>query len=187
VNYYAYAVDRIRFGKLKHVMEIALVKTLAHKLRVSVSRVYQRYRAMHILDGTPYRILQETVETPRGLRHYQWGGIPLETTKLHHGRTTDTTGINDDQYHDERHQWSELRSEVVTRLRADRCELCEQVGNCEVHHIRKLADLTPRRTGRREKPLWVHKMIALRRKTLVVCHACHQAIHAGEPLPRGFR
>jgi hypothetical protein len=48
-----------------------------------------------------------------------------------------------------------------------------------VHHIHKLADI--RKKGRRAKPEWMKTMIALRRKTLVICHACHVNIHAGRP------
>ena len=33
----------------------------------------------------------------------------------------------------------------------------------------------------KEKPRWVKAMIARQRKTLVVCRACHRAIHAGKP------
>ena len=67
------------------------------------------------------------------------------------------------------------RSEIVDRLLADECELCEAEGNCEVHHIRKLADLS--RSGQGDKPLWVKRMAARRRKTLVVCQHCHHEIH----------
>src|SRR6266849_8674262 len=51
--------------------------------------------------------------------------------------------------------------------------------NIEVHHIRKLADLNVE--GRPEKPAWVKRMAARRRKTLVVCQDCHDAIHTGRP------
>ena len=43
----------------------------------------------------------------------------------------------------------------------------------------KLADLKVK--GRREKPVWIQRMAALKRKTLVVCEYCHHAIHAGKP------
>ena len=35
--------------------------------------------------------------------------------------------------------------------------------------------------GRGERPRWVQYMLARRRKTLVACHGCHTAIHAGRP------
>jgi hypothetical protein len=70
------------------------------------------------------------------------------------------------------------RTDILDRLLADRCEVCDHRGDCEVHHVRKLANL--HKTGRREKPEWVKRMIAMRRKTLVVCEPCHVAIHAGK-------
>jgi len=69
------------------------------------------------------------------------------------------------------------RTELVKRLLADRCELCESTLQVEVHHIRKLAAL--HQPGRAEKPLGAQRMAAMRRKTLVVCRRCHMAIHAG--------
>jgi group II intron reverse transcriptase/maturase len=182
VEYYKYAVDRKQFGKLKYAMEIALVKTLAHKLRISVSQVYRSYRTTKTVDERVYRVLQTEVETAKGPRQFTWGGIPLTVVKIGHAQRDDDTPISDRRHDFEVPQYFELRSEIVTRMRADRCEVCEAEGDCEVHHIRKLADLRQRGTGRKEKPLWMRKMIALRRKTLVVCHACHQAIHNGQPL-----
>ena len=71
--------------------------------------------------------------------------------------------------------FNNLRSEIVQRLLADQCELCGAEDNCEVHHIRKLADLN--RPGQKEKPEWVKRMAARRRKTLVVRQKCHEEIH----------
>ncbi|HEY7495965.1 MAG TPA: hypothetical protein VIH59_33300 [Candidatus Tectomicrobia bacterium] len=48
-----------------------------------------------------------------------------------------------------------------------------------MHHIRRLADL--HKPGRKEKPLWIQRMIAYRRKTLVTCRACHEALHRERP------
>ncbi|MGH3614262.1 MAG: RNA-directed DNA polymerase [Pseudonocardia sp.] len=69
------------------------------------------------------------------------------------------------------------RNELIHRLLAGRCELCEQTMGPQVHHIRKLADLN--KSGRPEWPAWMHLMAMRKRKTLVVCQACHQNIHAG--------
>ena len=46
-----------------------------------------------------------------------------------------------------------------------------------VHHVRKLKDLKV--PGRRVPPVWKQIMASRRRKTLVVCHHCHVAIHRG--------
>jgi hypothetical protein len=80
---------------------------------------------------------------------------------------------------------STRRNELILRLLAGRCEICEDTVNLEVHHVRKLADL--HRPGRREKPAWMHLMAKRRRKTLVICRHCHEDIHAGRattPYPK---
>ena len=55
------------------------------------------------------------------------------------------------------------RSEVVQRLLAQECEICGAKDNIEVHHIRKLADI--RQKGCKERPEWMLKMSARKRKT----------------------
>lgn len=70
-------------------------------------------------------------------------------------------------------------NELLKRLEASQCELCQSTEQIEVHHLRKLADL--KKMGQKEPPLWVQVMAARRRKTLVLGRACHDAIHAGKP------
>ena len=80
--------------------------------------------------------------------------------------------------------FSPQRTELSKRLLADQCELCgRKDASVEVHHVRKLATLD--KPGRKALPDWKKMMIARHRKTLVVCHACHQAIHSGSPLEQG--
>jgi hypothetical protein len=69
------------------------------------------------------------------------------------------------------------RSEVVERLLSQKCALCGATDNIEVHHIRKLADIQPK--GRKQRPEWMIKMSARKRKTLVVCRQCHEKIQYG--------
>jgi hypothetical protein len=64
-----------------------------------------------------------------------------------------------------------------SRLLRNRCELCEQTSEMEVHHVGKLADLA--RPGP-TKPAWDQLMAKRRRKTIVVCTACHNHIHPGQ-------
>ncbi|MGW4842989.1 HNH endonuclease [Nocardia brasiliensis] len=59
---------------------------------------------------------------------------------------------------------SAKRKELIHRLLAGRCEICEATAGLEVHRIRKLADLN--KPGRREKPSWTRLMAMRRRKTL---------------------
>ena len=175
-EYYKYAIDRRRLWKLKYVMEVALTKTLANKFRTSVPRVYRKYRGIHTVDDFTYKTLQIEVPTKHGTKTIYWGGIPLRIVK------PGTESINDTI------PWgSEItayrKSDLIQRLQASECELCGSEKDCQVHHVRKLSDLKKRWRGRKEKPVWVKTMIAIQRKTLVVCAKCHADIHAGRPTP----
>src|SRR5262249_4504342 len=69
------------------------------------------------------------------------------------------------------------KNELTARLLANVCEICGSNDRINVHHVRKLKDL--RVPGRRVPPIWKQIMASRRRKTLVVCHHCHVAIHNG--------
>lgn len=171
-NYYQYAVDRHRLGKLKYIMEQSLVNTLAGKFRCTGAHIYRRYHGTQPVNGVPYKTLQVEISTPSGTRTIYWGAIPLRYDR------TATHPLHDLQSFRDYYIYSDL----IQRLQANTCELCGRSGRCEVHHVRKLSDLKTRWRGK-APPLWVKRMIALRRKTLIVCPQCHRDIHAGRPLP----
>lgn len=175
-EYYKFATDRSHLAKLKYTMEMALVKTLAHKFKTSVVRIYRRYQGTRTVDGYRYKILQVEIPTQQGTRSIYWGAIPLKVIKPGREPLDDNNG--------RRKVALSSRTDLIQRLQANECELCGSRKSCEVHHIRKLADLKHRWRGRKEKPEWVKRMIALRRKTLVVCKQCHTHIHAGRPVPQ---
>lgn len=169
VQYYVLASNVRWLWKLHWIMRGSLLKTLAAKHKSSMKAMLQKYR--------------NTVETEHGRRTClevrierkdkkpliaRFGGILLRRQKR-------AMLVDKDPIH-----FTTERNELVKRLLADKCELCGSTENCEVHHIRKLADL--KKQGQREKPTWVKVMAARRRKTLIVCRHCHEAIHAGKPI-----
>jgi group II intron reverse transcriptase/maturase len=175
-EYYKFATDRRTLGKLKYIMEVSLTKTLAHKFKTSVARMYRKYSGIRTIQGYTYKVLVVEVPTQNGTRYVYWGGIPLMVIKPGSESIEERLG-----------RWEitlPSRTDLIQRLQANECEICGSRENCEVHHIRKLADLKNRWRGRKAKPTWVTTMIAMRRKTLVVCAKCHDAIHAGKPLPQ---
>jgi group II intron reverse transcriptase/maturase len=173
VEYYRMAYNLHTLHHLKWVMETSLGKTLAHKLRISVSQVHARYHADIPVGTKTYKGLQVIVERGDGKKPLvaQWGGIPL-TWQI------DNVVLNDDPPR----IWNG-RTELERRLLANTCELCGSKDKIEVHHIRALKDL--HRRGRAEKPAWVRAMAARHRKALVVCHTCHQDIQHGCPRRQG--
>src|SRR6266496_3899311 len=166
VQYYQLAVNCYQLNRLKWVMERSLVSTLAHKLRISMSEVYDRYETTVETPDGPRKALQVTVERGEDKKPLvaRWGGLSL---------ARDMKAI----LHDfPPFGWSQ-RSELEKRLLANTCELCGSQEQVQVHHIRALKDL--QRKGQKERPAWVSVMAARRRKTLIVCQRCHSDIHAG--------
>jgi group II intron reverse transcriptase/maturase len=170
VQYYLLAADVCHLNRLHWVMETSLLKTLAGKHGSSVAKMARKYKAT---VDTPYgsRVcFQTTVERGEGKKPLvaRFGGIPLRRQKkavlIDRSPVLFTTSGN----------------ELIHRLLTGRCEVCGSTERLEVHHIRKLADLT--KPGRNEKPAWVQIMAKRRRKTLVTCTRCHDAIHAGRPV-----
>src|ERR1039457_6911518 len=67
------------------------------------------------------------------------------------------------------------RKELITRLRRRVCELCETGTTVAVHQVTGLEVLGQPGPG---QPAWAVLMAKMRRKTLIVCAACHDWIHA---------
>jgi group II intron reverse transcriptase/maturase len=169
-NFYCMATNvSKRMQPVKWILETSLCKTLASKYRVSVNTIRSRYRVVNA-EPVTYRVVIDRTDKEPLIATF--GGIRLErkpeglgTTDFLHEQAWFGPGGN--------------RSEVVQRLLAGKCELCETTdGPFQVHHVRKLADLN--QPGRRPKAPWEQIMSARKRKTLVVCTPCHRAIHTGQ-------
>jgi len=163
VNYYRLALNLRELSYLRWTMESSLTKTMAHKLKVTVNQVYKEFQKTMDTPQGPRRVIYVEI-TRDGKRPLEaiWGGISL-------ARNVKAT-LNDSPY-----QVRGGRTELIKRLLADTCELCGSQDRIAVHHIRALRDL--RKWGRPEAPPWVRTMAERQRKTLVLCHTCHQEIH----------
>jgi group II intron reverse transcriptase/maturase len=165
-EYYQLAYNRHRLGSLRYVMERSMTKTLGHKNKLSVSKVWNRHRATWRTAAGPRRGLQVTVVRGAGKRPLvaRWGGISLARRTTRVVLKDELPGI-----------WRKRRAELVGRLMSGRSELCKTQTDVEVHHIRRLKDLPPE--DRAPQPEWVSQMASRRRKTLIVCRDCHDDIH----------
>jgi len=174
-NYYCMAVNvSHRMDRIKWILETSLTKTLASKFKCRVSEIYRRYQVIvPNLDGEGTRkILRVVIERPgKEPLVAIFGGIPFE-------RKPEGLWAADFQFAQAWFAPGGKRSEVVQRMLAGKCELCGVEDEpVEVHHIRRLADID--RPGRRPKTIWEKIMAARKRKTLVACVGCHQAITTG--------
>lgn len=156
-NYYGLASNFNKLIYFNYLMEYSCLKTLAGKHRSKVSKIRVMYK-----DGTG-----------------KWA-IPYETKtgikKMYFANYADCKGK---KFTDIVPQTAKNYSHDVTtlesRLKAKICEVCGCTENdrYEIHHVNKVKNLK----GKSE----LEKiMIAKRRKTIVVCHKCHMAIHHGE-------
>jgi len=167
-NYYCMAVNvSKRMSTIRWVLETSLTKTLACKFKCRVSRIYRKYRAV-VLERKMLRVVIQRPDKEPLVATF--GGFPIK-------RIPEGMGVIDFRFETAWFQPADKRSEVVQRLLAGKCELCEAEGPMQVHHIRKLADID--RAGRRPREVWEKIMAARKRKTLVVCKRCHDSIHAG--------
>ena len=175
-NYFCFATNiSRRMGGIRWVLERSLVKTLTAKFRTKSTAIYKRYRSI----------------SPDGLKQLQVvikrdGKKPLVATFAgFHINRVRIAALPDISIRRAWFKFGDRRSEVVTRLLNDKCEICGKRGDMEVHHIRKLSDID--RPGRRPRTASERIMSARRRKTLVVCVDCHREIHAGQYDGPSFR
>ena len=166
VQYYLLAGDVWRLNRLEWAAVTSMLKTLAAKHGSSVTKMARKHKAKIMTPHGPRTCFEASIQRAgRKPLVARFGGIPLRRQRnavLTDRPPVPVTGPR----------------ELTTRLLRSRCELCEQRGQVEIHQVRSLAALT--RTGQ-PRPAWAQLMATMRRKTLVVCTTCHQAIHAGQP------
>lgn len=167
INYYSLAHNvRDRMYYLRYTWETSLLKTLSAKSKTKMSVTLKKYKKYTSEDGR--KIVGVTVErTGKKPLIATFGSKPLKRQK----------NIN---IQDEQQTIYTTRNELIVRMLADTCEICGSTEDVEAHHIKKLADLKKKWEGKPEKPKWVQKMIAIRRKTLFTCQKCHLKIHQGK-------
>jgi group II intron reverse transcriptase/maturase len=167
VQYYLLAGNIQHLSRLRWVMLTSLLKTLASKHRSTVTRMAAKHKARIITPSGPRTCFEALVERAgRKPLVARFGGIPLIRQK--------NAFIDDRVFGRNTHPGAEL----VTRLLKGQCELCEHSGPVQSHQVRKLADLKPSEPA---QPTWAQVMARRRRKTLIVCAACHDHIHVGQP------
>ena len=164
-NYYALAHDVAKkLYPVKWIYLQSLVKTLAAKHKQKATWVYKKY--YHKLKNGLKAIVVTIEREDKAPLVTRFGAKPIHF---------DRNAILNDTILSSK----PARNDLAKRLLANQCELCGSTQDIIVHHIRKLKDLKRRYAGRPDPPQWVVRMIEKRRKTLVVCTPCHQAIHAG--------
>ena len=164
VGYYRLAQDVWRLGKLRWNALTSMLKTLAAKHKSTVTKMAAWHKAK-IQTGDGPRTCFEAGKKREGKPDLvaRFGEIPLKR---------DRSAVICDYAPA---PVPAPRKELIYRLRARRCELCEHGATVAVHQVARLADLGKPGPG---QPAWAALMARMRRKTLIVCADCHDHIHA---------
>lgn len=155
-NYYCLASNYRSLNYFSYLMEYSCLNTLAYKHRTKISKIYDQYRTGAKRWGIPY-------ETKAGLKRW------------HLAKFNEIDGKKcEDIFPQAVTFYAKTKTTFEDRLKAKVCELCGKTDGerYEIHHVNKVKNL-------KGKEPWEQIMLAKRRKTMVVCHDCHQKIHHG--------
>ena len=167
VNYYLLAQDVWKLGTLRWNAVTSMLKTMAAKHHSTVTKMAARHKAK-IETGHGLRTCFEAVKHRKGKKDLvaRFGGIPLKQDRR--AAIRDPVPV-----------WVPYpRKELIRRLLTRECELCETGTTVAAHQVSSLKELGKAGPG---QPAWAALMAKMRRKTLIVCAACHDLIHA-EPV-----
>jgi group II intron reverse transcriptase/maturase len=164
VNYYLLARDVYRLTTLRWNAESSMLRTLARKHRSSVAKMAARHKAKIETSDGP-RTCFEARKHREGKKDLvaRFGGIILRQDRR--AVITDPAPV----------PARVPRTELLARLRKRECELCETGTTVIVHQVTGLKELGAPGPG---QPAWAALMAKMRRKTLIICAACHDWIHA---------
>lgn len=171
VEYYRMAHNLHALSKVGWAAQATVLKTLAWKHKTSVRKIARKYGNTKELNGVRYKTIEVSVERE--------GKKPITAAYGAVSLARNPRPVSLPDYKPK--PFGKSRNEIIDRLKAKKCEMCGKDGEVVAHHVRKLKDVN--RPGRKKKPLWVHRMAAINRKTLMCCRDCHNAIHTGKHLP----
>lgn len=156
-NFYSLAKNSSSLHAFKYIMEYSMYKTFAGKYRTSVAKICSRYQR----NG----IFTVSYENSKGKRKYY---------SLYNKGFKQLKPSKESKYDNFPNIGFTLgKTNLIDRLKAQKCELCGATGELDMHHVRKLKDLK----GKKD---WEKRMIARKRKTIALCQSCHNKIHSNK-------
>ena len=156
-NYYRIADNVSVLGDFYYVMKYSLFKTFAAKYKTRISRIRKKYGYKRF--GVKYpsksgKAIAYLYDDGFRKDNRMVSAPAMDVIPMVHRNLSSTS--------------------LISRLKAERCEWCgaENVP-IEMHHVRKIKDL-------KGKAGWEIVMIGRKRKTMALCRACHDKLHAGK-------
>ena len=157
-NYYRLAHNVTVLNGFLYVMKFSMYKTFAGKYRTSMRKIIRKYcKDRDFIVSYPTKNGMKTaVFYNQGMRHNDKVDAMVNPDVI--------AKTNENRRH----------TSLIDRLKGHKCEWCgAETDDIEIHHVRKLKDLS----GKAE---WERQMIARKRKTMALCHSCHVKLHTGK-------
>lgn len=155
-NYYSIANNCSELHNFRFIMEYSMYKTFAGKYKSSTRKINAKYRT-----NGKFTVRFTTKSGAVKERYFYDLGFRRKNPMTDAGFDIIPYSIFDAG-----------RTSLIDRLKAEKCEMCGATEKLVMHHVRKLKNLEGKKS-------WERHMIARRRKTVAVCHSCHQKIHNG--------
>ena len=157
-NYYRLANNATVLNAFVYVMKYSMYKTFAGKYRTSMRKIIRIY-----CRNKDFTVSYQTKSGTKSVVFYNQG--VRRNDKVIATENPDIIGRTNE---------NRRYTRLTDRLQGHVCEFCgAETEDIEIHHIRKLKDLS----GRAE---WERHMIARKRKTMALCHSCHVKLHNGK-------
>ena len=157
-NYYRLANNATVLNAFVYVMKYSMYKTFAGKYRTSMRKIIRKY-----CRNKDFTVSYQTKSGTKSVVFYNQG--VRRNDKVIATENPDIIGRTNE---------NRRYTRLTDRLQGHVCEFCgAETENIEIHHIRKLKDLS----GKAE---WERQMIARKRKTMALCHSCHVKLHNGK-------
>jgi Type II intron maturase len=156
-TYYALAKDvKQKLNKLEYIQRGSLLKTLAAKHGTTSAKTLKALR-----DGTSLSVSYQHNGKSRKVAIWKLKDLQA---RPYNRETVDLPPFSN---------YGIARTELIERLNARQCEYCGQPDTpCEIHHVRKMADLKGTTAFR-------YLRATRLRKRIVLCRPCHIDLHAG--------
>lgn len=157
-NYYRLANNATVLNAFVYVMKYSMYKTFAGKYRTSMRKIIRKY-----CRNKDFTVSYQTKSGTKSVVFYNQG--VRRNDKVIATENPDIIGRTNE---------NRRYTRLTDRLQGHVCEFCgAETEDIEIHHVRKLKDLS----GKAE---WERQMIARKRKTMALCHSCHVKLHNGK-------
>lgn len=157
-NYYKLASDVHMLNDFRYWMKWSMLKTYANKYKTNAKEIAKKFNknGRFGISYTNKKGIERTI--------YFYDDPLVKSSEIESYKVDEIP--NTIKY--------KGRTNLIDRLEANKCEWCKTKGvPLEIHHIRKLKDL-------KGKTKWERFMIERNRKTIALCHDCHNDLHNGK-------